>query len=229
MATGCNSSGVEASRSLVRNTTSFDVSNKVSIRSDELLSNFWGKLRKVSFDFVRRDGTIEEQVREVYDRGNGAAVLPIDSARGTVLLVRQFRMPAHLNGHDGYLIEVCAGVVDDGDPEQTVLREAEEELGYRLSQVNRAFEAFMSPGTMTEQITCFTARYCPSDRVSAGGGAAHEGEDIEVLELPLSRAVDMVARGDIVDAKTILLLQYASLANLADTSAHKARPSSGAD
>lgn len=188
---------------------------KVRIRSDDLLSDFWGKLRKVSFDIVRRDGTVEKQVREVYDRGNGAAVLPVDPSRGTVLLARQFRMPAYLNGHNGYLIEACAGIVDEGDPEQTVLKEAEEELGYRLSQVEPVFEAFMSPGTMTERITCFTARYCPGDRVSAGGGAAHEGEDIEVLELPLSRAFDMVASGDIVDAKTILLLQYARLAKLA--------------
>lgn len=191
---------------------------KPRIRSDDLLSDFWGKLRKISFDFVRRDGTVEEQVREVYDRGDGAAVLPVDPERGTVLLVRQFRMPAHLNGHDGYLIEVCAGVVDDDDPEKTALREAEEELGYRLSQVERAFEAFMSPGSVTERITCFAARYCPSDRVSTGGGAAQEGEDIEVLELPLSCALDMVASGDIVDAKTMLLLQYAKLANLAETS-----------
>lgn len=194
------------------------MSNKVRIRSDAVLSDFWGRLRKVSFDFVRRDGTVETQVREVYDRGNGAAVLPVDPERGTVLLVRQFRMPAHLNGSDGYLIEACAGIVDEDDPEETVLREAEEELGYRLSHVDRAFEAFMSPGTMTERITCFTARYCPDDRVSAGGGAAHEGEDIEVLELPLAQAVDMVASGDIVDAKTMLLLQYAELKNLAATS-----------
>lgn len=189
---------------------------KPLIRSDDLLSDFWGKLRKISFDFARGDGTIEKQVREVYDRGDGAAVLPVDPERGTVLLVRQFRMPAYLNGHDGYLIEVCAGVVDDDDPEKTALREAEEELGYRLSHVERAFVAFMSPGTMTERISCFVARYYPSDRVSMGGGAAHEGEDIEVLELPLSRALDMVASGDIVDAKTMLLLQYVKLANLAE-------------
>jgi len=182
-----------------------------------VLSDFWGKLRKVSFDFVRRDGTVEKQIREVYDRGDGAAVLPVDLRRGTVLLIRQFRMPAHLNGHDGFLIEVCAGIVDDGDPEATARKEAEEELGYRLSRVDRVFEAFMSPGTMTERITCFTAPYSPDDRVSAGGGSPDEGEDIEVLELPLARALDMVDSGDIVDAKTILLLQHARLASLAET------------
>lgn len=191
---------------------------KVRIRSDDVLSDFWGKLRKISFDFIRRNGTVERQVREVYDRGDGAAVLPFDPQRGTVLLVRQFRMPAHLNGHEGYLIEACAGIVDDGDPEATARKEAEEELGYRLTQVDRVFEAFMSPGTMTERITCFTAPYSPGDRVSTGGGSAHEGEDIEVLELPLSRALDMVDSGDIVDAKTILLLQHVKLANLAESS-----------
>lgn len=190
---------------------------KVRVRSDDLLSDFWGKLRKISFDFVRRDGTVEKQVREVYDRGDGAAVLPVDLQRGTVLLIRQFRMPAHLNGHDGFLIEACAGIVDDGDPEATARKEAEEELGYRLGRVDRVFEAFMSPGTMTERITCFTAPYSPDDRVSEGGGSSDEGEDIEVLELPLARAFDMVDRGDIVDAKTILLLQHAKLASLAET------------
>lgn len=190
---------------------------KVRVRSDDLLSDFWGKLRKVSFDFVRRDGTVEKLVREVYDRGNGAAVLPVDLQRGTVLLIRQFRMPAHLNGHDGFLIEACAGIVDDGDPEATARKEAEEELGYRLGRVDRVFEAFMSPGAMTERITCFTAPYSPDDRVSEGGGSSDEGEDIEVLELPLAGALDMVDRGDIVDAKTILLLQHARLASLAET------------
>jgi len=190
---------------------------KVRIRSDDVLSDFWGKLRKVSFDFVRRDGTVQRQVREVYDRGDGAAVLPVDPDRGTVLLIRQFRMPAHLNGHEGYLIEACAGIVDDGDPEATARKEAEEELGYRLTRVDLVLEAFMSPGTMTERITCFTAPYSPDDRVSAGGGSEHEGEDIEVLELPLSCAIEMVDSGDIVDAKTILLLQHAKLANLAES------------
>lgn len=189
--------------------------SSVRILSEELLSDFWGRLRKISFELLRRDGTIEMQVREVYDRGDGAAVLPVDPDRGTVLLTRQFRMPAHLNRDDGYLIEVCAGVVEDGDAEATARKEAEEELGYRLAQLDRVFDAFMSPGTMTERIACFTARYSPADRVSSGGGHAQEGEDIEVLELPLSRALDMVAGGDIVDAKTIMLLQHASLSNLA--------------
>lgn len=182
------------------------------ILSDDLLSDFWGKLRKVSFERPRRDGTVETQVREVYDRGDGAAVLPVDPARGTVLLVRQFRLPAHLNRQNGYLVEVCAGVVENDDAEATARKEAEEELGYRLTQVEHVFDAFMSPGAMTERISCFMARYFPADQISAGGGDASEGEDIEVLELPLPRAFAMIASGDIVDAKTIMLLQHAMLA-----------------
>lgn len=189
-----------------------------TIRSKELLSNSWGKLRKVSFDFTRRDGKIETQVREVYDRGNGAAVLPFDPDRHTVLLVRQFRMPAHLNGHDGYLIEVCAGVLDGLGAEAAIRKEAEEELGYRLGRLDLAFEAFMSPGSVTETVACFTAFYTPADRVSAGGGDINEGEDIEVLELPIQEAMHMVESGEIVDAKTIMLLQHAVLAQLASRS-----------
>jgi nudix-type nucleoside diphosphatase (YffH/AdpP family) len=189
----------------------------VRILSNELLSDFWGKLHKVTFDFVRRDGRVEQQVREVYDRGNGAAILPVDPRRGTVLLVRQFRMPAHLNGNDGYLIEACAGVVEDDDPETTIRKEAEEELGYRLKEIDRVFDSFTSPGTVTERIACFTARYSPADRISQGGGAAEEGEDIEVLEIPLSDALQMIARGEIVDAKTIMLLQHAKLAGIVET------------
>lgn len=188
----------------------------VYIRSDDLLSESWGRLSKISFDLVRRDGTVERQVREVYDRGNGAAVLPIDPDRGTVLLVRQFRLPAHLNHHDGNLIEACAGIVDDGDAEATAVREAEQELGYRLAELERVFEVFMSPGSVTERITCFTARYSQADRISSGGGTEHEGEDIEVLELPLAKAVEMIASGEILDAKTIMLLQHAELARLAE-------------
>lgn len=189
--------------------------SNIQIRFDELLSDFWGRLHKVSFDFARRDGKVEAQVREVYDRGNGAAVLPIDTERKTVLLVRQFRMPAYLNDSDGYLIEVCAGVTDGLSAEETVRKEAEEELGYRLHGLERVFEAFMSPGSVTERVTCFTASYGPADRLSDGGGAAHEGEDIEVLEVPLRQALDMVDRGAIVDAKTIMLVQHASMSGAA--------------
>jgi nudix-type nucleoside diphosphatase (YffH/AdpP family) len=186
----------------------------IRIRSDELLSDNWGRLRKLTFDITRRDGVTETQMREVYDRGNGAAILPYDPGRGTVLLVRQFRVPAHLNGNDGYLIEACAGLLDDLDPETAIRKEAEEELGYRLRNVQRVLEAYMSPGSVTERLTLFTANYSPADRVSDGGGAAHEGEDIEVLELPLAKAFEMMAAGEILDGKTIMLLQHAKISGL---------------
>jgi nudix-type nucleoside diphosphatase (YffH/AdpP family) len=183
----------------------------IKIRSDELLSHNWGRLRKVTFDIRRRDGAVETQMREVYDRGNGAAILPIDPERGTVLLVRQFRMPAYLNGHDGYLIEACAGLLDDLDAETAIRKEAEEELGYRIGDVHRVIEAFMSPGSVTERLVFFIARYQPSDRIGDGGGDESEGEDIEVLELALDRAVAMIRRGEIIDGKTVMLLQHLAL------------------
>jgi nudix-type nucleoside diphosphatase (YffH/AdpP family) len=189
----------------------------ISIRSDELLSDNWGRLRKLTFDLPCRNGSVETQVREVYDRGNGAAILPVDPERGTVLLVRQFRVPAYLNGHDGFLIEACAGVLDDLDAESAIGKEAEEELGYRFSRVERVFEVFMSPGSVTERLVFFTALYSPADRISDGGGAADEGEDIEVIELPFEKALAMITRGEIVDAKAIMLLQHAALAGLATT------------
>ena len=191
----------------------------IRIRSDELLSHNWGKLRKLTFDITRRDGTVETQVREVYDRGNGAAILPVDPRRGTVLLVRQFRMPVHFNGHDGYLIEACAGLLDDLDAEAAIRKEAEEELGYRLGRIEPVFEAYTSPGSVTERLVFFTAVYSPADRISEGGGDAHEGEDIEVIEIPLEEALAMIPTGEIVDAKTIMLLQHAKLAGLASTRA----------
>lgn len=187
----------------------------IRIRSDVLLSDNWGRLRKVTFDLTRLDGSVETQSREVYDRGNGAAILPVDPERGTVLLVRQFRVPACLNGHDGYLIEACAGLLDDRDAEAAIRKEAEEELGYRLGKVDRVFDVFMSPGSVTERLVFFTALYSPADRISDGGGAADEGEDIEVIELRLDEAIAMIARGEIADAKTIMLLQHAALAGLA--------------
>ena len=166
----------------------------------------------MTFDIALRDGSVATQVREVYDRGNGAAILPIDPARGTVLLIRQFRMPAYVNGHDGWLIEACAGLLDDQDAEAAIRKEAEEELGYRIGDIERVFDVYMSPGSVTERLALFTARYTPADRISAGGGSPHEGEDIEVLELPLAEALAMVKRGEIIDGKTVMLLQHIELA-----------------
>jgi nudix-type nucleoside diphosphatase (YffH/AdpP family) len=186
----------------------------IRVRSVELLSDDWAVLKKTTFDYRRRDGTWETQVRQTYDRGDGAAILPYDSERGTVLLVRQFRYPCYVNGHPDPMIEVCAGVLDADDPETCIRREAEEELGYAIGDVHRVFNTFMSPGSITERLSLFVGRYTPADRVSAGGGHADEGEDIEVIETSLEAAVAMVARGEIVDAKTIILLQHAQLAGL---------------
>lgn len=189
----------------------------IRIRSNDIICDNWGRLRKVVFDLTRRDGTSETLTREVYDRGHGAALLPFDAGRGTVLLVRQFRIPSFLSGHDGYLVEACAGVLDGVDAETTIRKEAEEELGYRLGQLNRVFEAFTSPGSITERITCFTAAYSPADRISEGGGNRREGEDIEVIEMPLDFALAGIASGEIADAKTIMLLQHVRLFGLAES------------
>jgi nudix-type nucleoside diphosphatase (YffH/AdpP family) len=182
--------------------------NRVEILSEKILSDEWARLTKYTVDYRRRDGTHERQIRQVYDRGHGAAILPYDPTRRTVLLVRQFRMPVWLEDHDGMLIEACAGLLDEHDPETAIRKEAEEELGYRMRDIRLVFNPYMSPGSVSERLACFVAEYCPSDRISEGGGAASEGEDIEVLELALDDAWEMVERGAIADGKTLLLLQY---------------------
>jgi nudix-type nucleoside diphosphatase (YffH/AdpP family) len=179
-----------------------------------VLSDDWAILKKFTFDYRRRDGSLETQVRQTYDRGHGAVILPYDPRRGTVLLVRQFRLPAYVSGHPEPLIEACAGLLDRDDPETCIRREAEEELGYRLKATEQVFHVFMSPGSVTERLMFFTARYSPEDRVGRGGGDAHEGEDIEVLELALDEALAMIDRGEIIDGKTIMLLQHVKLRGL---------------
>lgn len=186
----------------------------VRIHSVEILSDDWAVLKKVTFDYTRRDGRVERQVRQTYDRGNGAVILPYDPDRKTVLLVRQFRLPAYVSGHPAPLIEACAGLLDDRDPETCIRREAEEELGYRLREPRRVLSAFMSPGSVTERLVFFVARYSPADRIGAGGGAEGEGEDIEVLEPTLDEALCMIDRGEIIDGKTIMLLQHVKLKGL---------------
>lgn len=186
----------------------------IRVRSVEVLSDDWAILKKHVFDYRRRDGTWETQVRQTYDRGHGAAILPYDAVRGTVLLVRQFRMPAYVCGHAEPLIEVCAGLLDADDPETCIRREAEEELGYRLARPQRVFHTFMSPGSVTERLALFVAPYTPSDRIGEGGGDATEGEEIDVLEITLDAALARVDAGEIIDAKTIMLLQYARLKGL---------------
>jgi nudix-type nucleoside diphosphatase (YffH/AdpP family) len=183
----------------------------IRIRAVQVLYDGWAVLKNVAYDLKRRAGDWQAQEHLTIDIGDAAAVLPYDPERGTVLLARQFRLPAHLATGNGFLLEVCAGKLDGDDGETCARREAEEELGYRLGAVERLFEAFMSPGALTEQISFFLARYSPADRVSDGGGHADEGEDIEVVEIPLTAAAQMIARGEIVDAKTIMLLQQLAL------------------
>ena len=191
--------------------------DRIRIRSVEVLSDDWAVLKKTVFDYRRRDGSWETHVRQTYDRGNGAVILPYDAGRGTVLLVRQFRYPAYVNGHPEPLIEACAGLLDSEDPVACIVREAEEELGYHLREPERVFDVFMSPGSVTERLAFFLARYQPGDRIGDGGGDASEGEDIEVLELELARALSMIGSGEIIDGKTIMLLQHLALRGLPAT------------
>jgi nudix-type nucleoside diphosphatase (YffH/AdpP family) len=187
------------------------VCDRIRIKNVETLSDDWYILKKTTFDFQRRDGTWQTQSRETYDRGNGATILLYDPERKTVILTRQFRFPAYVNGCDDFLIEAPAGLLDDALPEDRIRAETEEETGYRVRDVQKVFDAYMSPGSVTERIFFFTGRYTPSDRVTSGGGNAAEGEDIEVLELCINDALAMIQSGAVRDAKTIMLLQYAAL------------------
>ncbi len=184
----------------------------IRIHTRETLSESWFKLEKVTFDQRRKGGSLQTLEREVYHNGPGAAVLPIDHARGTVLLVRQLRIPVHVNGDEPLVIELCAGIVDAGDaPIDTVRKEAEQEMGYRLREVRKVFELYMSPGSSAEKVHLFVAKYEPGDHIGAGGGLPAEGEQIQVIELPLASAWEMVVAGQIVDAKTVLMLQHTRL------------------
>jgi len=187
---------------------------RIRVRDVRVLSDDWYVLRKTTFDYQRRDGTWQTLSRETYDRGNGAVILPYDPARGTVLLTRQFRYPAYVNGHPEPLIEAVAGLLDERSPEDAIRREAEEEAGCRIARPRRVFEAFMSPGSVTERLVFFVAEYSAADRIAAGGGVVAEGEDIEVLEQTLDEALAMVGDGRIMDGKTIMLLQHIKLQGL---------------
>jgi nudix-type nucleoside diphosphatase (YffH/AdpP family) len=187
------------------------VSDRVRVKDVRVLSDNHYILKTTTFEWRRNSGEWQTQARETYDRGNGAALLPYNPAQRTVVLVRQFRYPAYVNGCDDLLIEAAAGLLDNESPEVRILAEAEEETGYRLGKVQKVFEAFMSPGAITEKLHFFVAEYEASMRVGSGGGIASEGEDIEVLELPIDSAMAMIGDGRIVDAKTIMLLQYAAL------------------
>ena len=187
----------------------------IKIQQTDLLSDDWYLLNKVSFDFLRKDGKWVTQKREVYNRGNGAGILLYNKEQKTIILTRQFRLPAYLNGSEtGMVIEVCAGMLDQDHPEQCIIRETEEETGYRIKSVQKIMEAYMSPGAITEILHLFIGEYDASMKVHDGGGLEHEQEEIEVIEMIFYDAYQMIATGEIKDAKTILLLQYAKINNL---------------
>ncbi|CCJ89528.1 NUDIX domain-containing protein [Cronobacter turicensis] len=187
------------------------VREKVRIIETQILSDDWYVLKKYTFDYQRRDGQWQRQSREAYDRGNGATILLYNRAERCVILTRQFRLPVFLNGYDGLLTETAAGLLDEADPETRIRAEAEEETGYLVDNVEKVFEAYMSPGSVTEKLYFFIGEYDPARRSGTGGGVADEGEDIDVVKMPIDDALRAVRDGEIVDAKTIMLLQYAAL------------------
>jgi nudix-type nucleoside diphosphatase (YffH/AdpP family) len=187
------------------------VSDRIRVKDVSVLSSNYATLKNTTFEWRRSNGEWQRQTRETFDRGNAATLLPYNLNQRTVVLVKQFRYPAYVNGYDDLLIEAAAGLLDNELPEVRIRAEAEEEIGYRLGEVRKIFEAFMSPGAVTEKLYFFVAEYETTMRIGSGGGIAEEGEDIEVLELPIEQALAMIDDGRIVDAKTIILLQYAAL------------------
>ena len=190
------------------------MNDRVKIRKTEILSNNWYTLRKITFDYLQKNGKWITHNREAYDRGNGATILLYNRETQTVILTNQFRLPTFLNGNPtGMLIETCAGLLDKDNPEDCIRRETEEETGYKISSVKKIFEAYMSPGSVTEVLYFFVAEYTKDMKINEGGGITEE-EDIDVLELDFKKAVGMIETGEIKDGKTIMLLQYAQLHNL---------------
>jgi len=189
--------------------------DKITIKKTEILSDDYYTLKKVTYHYQKPDGSYETQVREVYDRGHGAAILLYNRHKASVILTRQFRLPTFINPYeDGMLIESCAGMLDDENPENCIRREAQEETGYQVEKVTKVFEAYTSPGVLTEKLHFFVAEYNKDMKVGEGGGLDEEQEHIEVIELKFNEALKMIYRGDIKDAKTILLLQYAKIHEL---------------
>ncbi|GAA4166579.1 GDP-mannose pyrophosphatase NudK [Chryseobacterium ginsenosidimutans] len=187
----------------------------VNIEKTEILSDNWYTLKKVTFNIQKNDGTVEQQSREAYDRGNGAVILLYNKNSETVILTRQFRLPTFINGNpSGMLIEACAGLLDNDNPEECIKRETEEETGYKISKVEKIFEAYMSPGSVTEILHFFIAEYSKEMKITDGGGLDEEGENIEVLELSFEETLKMIDSGEIKDAKTIMLLQYIKIKNI---------------
>ncbi len=182
---------------------------QIKIVKEELLSDNWYSLKKYTYEILKDDGSTQQQTREVYDRGNGAAILLYNKEFKSVILTRQFRLPSFVNGNKkGLLIEACAGLLDQDNPEVAIKRETEEETGYRIQSVRKIFDAYMSPGSVTEILYFFIAEYTPSMKIHEGGGVEQEQEDIEVMEMEFDQAFSMIGSGEIRDAKTIMLLQY---------------------
>lgn len=185
---------------------------KIRILETKILSDYWSTLKKVTYEFQGKDGKRETQVREAHDHGNGATILLYNAQSHKVILTRQFRLPTFINGNEnGMLIESCAGLLDNDNPEDCIRKETEEETGYRVKNVKRIFEAYMTPGAVTEMVYFFLAEYDHTMKVSQGGGIAEEEENIEVLELDFDVAYNMISSGEIKDAKTIMLLQYVKI------------------
>ncbi len=181
----------------------------VKIIKNDVLADNWYVLRKVTFEYQKKDGSTQTQSREAYDRGNGAVILLYDQNRRTIILTRQFRLPTYINGNpSGMMIEACAGLLDDEHPDVAIKRETEEETGYQISEVQKIYEAYMSPGSVTEILYFFIAKYTKEMKVSEGGGVDHEEENIEVMELDFDQAMGMIESGGIKDAKTIMLIHY---------------------
>lgn len=191
------------------------MSFNIEVIKDKVLSDNYFILRNITYDLTRKNGDVIRHKREVYDRGNGATILLYNPDKKSVVLIRQFRVATWVNGNeDGRLIETCAGLLDDDEPEVCIRKEAVEETGYAVSEVRKVFELYMSPGGVTEIVHFFIARYDDSIRANNGGGV--EDEDIEVLELPFVQALEMMKSGEIRDGKAVILLQYLQSSGLMD-------------
>lgn len=189
--------------------------NRIKNIINKLLSDNYYILKKVTFDYKMSNGKWVTQSREVYNRGDGAGILLYNKEKQTVVLIKQFRMPTYMNDNaGGMLLEICAGMLDKDNPEACIIRETEEEVGYRLPKVTKVYEAYSSPGVMTEKMHFFIGEYTDAMKVSSGGGLDSENEDIEVLEMPFKKAIEMLNNGEIVDTRTIVLLQYAQIHKL---------------
>jgi GDP-mannose pyrophosphatase NudK len=180
----------------------------VRICGIETIAQVKGKLVSVNYEQRRRDGEQQSRTREIYDNGNSAVILPYDPDRKTVLLTRQLRLPVFLQDGKARPLEACAGKLDGEEADRRIVKEMQEELGYKVSDVERLFELYVSPAAIMEKIVFFTCIYSPADRISDGGGLKEEGEDIEVVETSLEEAAAMISTGEIIDAKTVVLIQY---------------------